>query len=222
MLPAFLLTFSRSSYIGFVAMALTLIAVTRQRKFMLSFILVGGLVVISLVPGIFGKVRDRIMMTYQGDYAVNTVDLGVAGQVKLEDSAAARLGSMKSVIFDKLPQHPIFGLGVTGIGLGDTQYALVLGEVGLSGLALFVWMIYTIFTTARKVYGAYEVPWIRALSLGLMASTVGLLFQAVGVNTFIIIRIMEPFWFITALVMVLYRDLPMNGKTGAGSADARA
>lgn len=41
----------------------------------------------------------------------------------------------------------------------------------------------------------------RGLSLGLFAGFIGLLFHAVGSNTFIIIRIMEPFWFLTAMVL---------------------
>jgi hypothetical protein len=65
-------------------------------------------------------------------------------------------------------------------------------------------MLYRVFSTSKKVYRAYEEPWIKALSLGLMASIAGLLFQAVGVNTFITVRIMEPFWFLTALVMALH------------------
>ena len=210
MFPAFLLTFSRSSYIGFVALVPVLILVSRKRKMLMTFLFCAGLMTVSLFPGLSGKVEDRIMMTYQGRYAVNTIKLGTAGQIKLEDSAAARVGSLKRVMFEVLPKQPIFGRGVTGIGIGDTQYALVLGELGLAGFLVFIWMIYRIFSTARKVYRAYEEPWIKALSLGLMASIAGLLLQAVGVNNFIIVRIMEPFWFLTALVMILHRGIVQN------------
>ena len=161
-------------------------------------------------------------MTYQGDYATNAVSLGSAGQIRLKDSAASRVGAIKHALFERLPQHPIFGWGVTGIGIGDTQYALVLGEMGLAGFFAFLWMIYRIFSTAGKVYRVYSEPWIRALALGLMASVVALLFQSVGVNSFIIVRIMEPFWFLTAIVMTLHKDMPADGKAGLESAAARA
>jgi len=207
MFPAFLMTFSRSSYIGFVVMVPALIFMSRRRKAVMTFIFCAGLMTAAVIPGLSGKVKNRILMTYQGNYATNTVRLGVAGQIKLEDSAAARVGSFKRVVLEKLPEHPIFGCGVTGIGIGDTQYALVLGEMGLAGFCVFIWMIAVIFLTAKKVYRAYEEPWIKALGLGLMASIIGLLFQALGVNNFIIVRIMEPFWFLTALVMVLDRGI---------------
>jgi hypothetical protein len=219
MFPAFLLTFSRASYIGFAAMVPVLVAISRKRKLMMTSFFGIGLAALSLAPGIAGKVQNRIMMTYTGQYATNIVDIGSAGQVKLEDSAATRVRALKWVLYEKLPQHPILGSGVTGIGLGDTQYALVLGELGLAGLCVFIWMIYRVFSTARKVYRAYEEPWIKALSLGLMASITGLLFQAVGVNTFILVRVMEPFWFLTALVMALYKDIPAAGKAEAAGAD---
>ena len=36
-----------------------------------------------------------------------------------------------------------------------------------------------------------------------MAGYVGLLFHAIGTNTFIIVRIMEPFWFFAGIIAVL-------------------
>jgi len=41
------------------------------------------------------------------------------------------------------------------------------------------------------------------LSLGLIAAFVGILFHAVTANSFIIIRIMEPFWFLAGMVMAI-------------------
>jgi hypothetical protein len=48
-----------------------------------------------------------------------------------------------------------------------------------------------------------------------MTALVGLLFQSLGVNSFIIIRIMEPFWFLTALIMVLNRNITIQKQSGA-------
>lgn len=213
MLPAFLATFSRSSYIGFVFMSLTLLVTARRRRMVLGFFLCVGAASAFLIPGLLKKVENRVTMTYRGPEAVNVYKLGSAGQIRMEGSAAARVDSLHRVLFEKLPRHPLLGWGVTGIGLGDTQYALVLGEMGLAGFFVFLWMLYRIIRTAGSVYRAYEEPWIKALGLGLMASIAGLLFQAVGVNNFIIVRIMEPFWFLTAMVMALNNGL--DKKTAA-------
>lgn len=39
--------------------------------------------------------------------------------------------------------------------------------------------------------------------MGFLAGFIGLLIHSFSANTFIIVRIMEPFWFLTALVMML-------------------
>jgi len=209
MFPAFLMTFSRSSYIGFAFMIPVLVFMSRKRRLLLISFFCAGLTAVYFIPGLSGKVSDRITMTYKGQAATNTIRLGVAGQMKMEDSAAARVDSLHRVLYERLPKHPLLGWGVTGVGLGDTQYALVLGELGLVGFFVFLWMLYRIIYTARRVYFAYAEPWIKALSLGLLAAVVGLLFQAIGVNNFIIVRIMEPFWFLTALLMALNNMIPL-------------
>jgi hypothetical protein len=43
----------------------------------------------------------------------------------------------------------------------------------------------------------------RGVALGFMAGTIGLLAHAIGSNTFIIVRIMEPFWFFAGIVLML-------------------
>lgn len=216
MFPAFLLTFSRASYIGFAAMVPALFLLARSRRLFLLGLLSAGIVTAALVPAISHKVVDRVTMTYQGVYATESFQTGVGRDIKLEESAAARVRSLRRIIFEKLPKRPVFGWGVTGVGLGDTQYAIVLGELGLLGAGIFVWMLYRLFYTARSVFSASKSPQIRALALGFMVTLIGLLFQAFGVNTFIIVRIMEPFWFLAALLSVLY----LKGRPGEPAAPA--
>ena len=43
----------------------------------------------------------------------------------------------------------------------------------------------------------------RGLTVGFVAGMVGLLVHAIGSNTFIIVRIMEPFWLFAGIVMML-------------------
>jgi predicted lipid-binding transport protein (Tim44 family) len=43
----------------------------------------------------------------------------------------------------------------------------------------------------------------KGLVLGFMAGFIGLAIHALTANTFIIIRIMEPFWFVTGIIMML-------------------
>lgn len=206
-LPAFLFTYSRASYIGLAAMLPAALWISSRRRLFISMVLMATFLGAILMPGVSEKAEERVRMTFVGELAVKPVEfMGV--RINLEESAYMRYNSMRKVLMDRLPKRPLLGWGVTGIGLGDNQYALVLGELGIIGFFVFLWMLYRVFHTARAVYRAYEEYWIKALAAGLMSGLVGLLFQGVGVNTFIIVRIMEPFWFVTALLSVLYNQRP--------------
>jgi hypothetical protein len=48
-----------------------------------------------------------------------------------------------------------------------------------------------------------KTPYFKGLALGFFAGYCGLLFHALGANTFVIVRIMEPFWFVAGIIAVL-------------------
>jgi len=206
MMPVFMLTLSRSSYIGLMASLAALLAINRKRKLLLAGLLAVGVGALSLAPAISTLVKQRVEYTYKGTYAVEAFETPF-GTVKLETSAAMRVRTWMRSVFYWLPKHIVLGNGVTGVGLVDAQIPLVIGETGLLGLAAWLWMITVAFRTAWRVHRKAEDPLFRGLALGYMVGLVGLLAQSVGVNTFIIVRIMEPFWFLTALMMVLHRQV---------------
>ena len=64
-------------------------------------------------------------------------------------------------------------------------------------------MLFTVGRVAFRVLDKVESNFYRGLSVGFIAGFVGLLFHAIGANTFIIVRIMEPFWFFAGIITVL-------------------
>lgn len=201
--PSFLLTFSRASYMGFITLFLVFVIFVKKRKF---FFLMGAFFVFLItffLPGLGEKVRARIEYTYKGLEAKNIV-VTPFGKITLEDSAYQRYQSIERVVLNVLPNHPFLGAGVTGVGLGDNQYSLVLGETGIIGFVLFVWLIYSILNMSFKVYNKSDNLYERSVAFGVFCSIFAFLVQGFGVNTFIIVRIMEPFWFCVALVSLEY------------------
>jgi O-antigen ligase len=122
------------------------------------------------------------------------------GGVKLDTSLSARLRSYKAATEDWV-EHPILGYGVTGYKFLDTQYLRVVTETGLLGLIIFLLLMSTIFRQGYRVFKGTTDPFYRGLTMGYLAGFIGLLCHALGANTFIIVRIMEPFWFVTAMVI---------------------
>jgi O-antigen ligase len=107
----------------------------------------------------------------------------------------------------------VLGYGVTGWRFIDAQFPRVLVETGVIGLMAFIFLLYSIFKLAITNLKELKTPYLQGLTMGFLAGYIGLLFHAIGANTFIIVRIMEPFWFMAGIIAVL----PQLEKAGLSS-----
>ena len=79
-----------------------------------------------------------------------------------------------------------------------------------------------IFKNALYAYRNTSDPLFSGLSLGYLAGFLAMLVHAIGANTFIIVRIMEPFWFLTAIIIMIPTIEAEELKTKAESGGLRA
>ena len=124
------------------------------------------------------------------------------GDIRLDTSTSARLASLEEIITD-WPKRPILGYGVTGYHFVDAQYPRVLIETGILGLSAFLYLLYCILKLININVKSARTTFSKGLTIGFLAGFIGLLFHAIGANTFIIVRIMEPFWFFAGIIAVL-------------------
>jgi hypothetical protein len=195
----FMFTLSRTSYVGLLPAATVMAVLSSRRRVMIGALLallVASPLVLALLPDTVAK---RVRYTFEPERGQPTVRVGAVG---LDPSTSARLISVKQAI-DGWTQRPIFGYGVTGFAFMDQQFARTLVETGLVGFAAFLVLVWALLKAGIASFRALEVPEDRGLALGFVAGTVGLLGHAIGANTFIIVRIMEPFWFFAAIVVAL-------------------
>ena len=190
-----LYTLSRTGWLGAIPTIIILIVMIKKGKGILLFFLALALLISPLViPKI---VHARIKETFTGSETVT-----FAGhKFHLDDSTTARFKSARRSI-ERWLKSPIIGEGVTSAGaVSDVQYTRILCEVGLVGLSIFIWIIVTLFQAG---FNTYRYPGIsvfgKNISAAFIASLTGLLVMGVSSEVFIIIRIMEPFWFIAAVV----------------------
>jgi O-antigen ligase/polysaccharide polymerase Wzy-like membrane protein len=195
----FAFTLSRASYLGVVPAILVMVALTTKRRVMVSLLLFGLVcspVLLAVAPA---SVTSRILYTFEPEAGQPTIRLGRVG---LDPSTSARLISVQQA-FTGWINRPILGYGVTGFGFMDAQYARVLVETGIIGFGAFVWLLWAVWNSGIAAFRSRLDPEERGLALGSLAGYVGLLMHAIGSNTFIIVRIMEPFWFFAGVVMML-------------------
>ena len=195
-LPAFLFTLSRASYLALVP-ALMVIVWQMPRRLIVTGLLGIGLIVSPLfLPA---AVKHRILYTFNQPAHKDQIEVG---NIRIDTSTSARIVSWKDALAD-WTRYPLLGHGITGYRFVDAQIPRVLAETGVLGLAAFLYLLYCIGRTALENRRHLDDRYLRGIVIGYLAGFVGLLVHAVGANTFIIVRIMEPFWFFTGIVAVL-------------------
>lgn len=195
----FAFTLSRASYLGVIPAFLVFVMFTRKRRFMVGLLLLGLVcspIAIAVAPE---AVKSRITYTFEPEAGQPTVRLGRVG---FDPSTSARFISFQQA-FEGWMKKPFLGHGVTGFGFMDAQYARVLVETGVVGFAAFLWLLWTVLQSSVGALRSRRDPEERGLALGFLAGYVGLLVHGLGSNTFIIVRIMEPFWLFAGIVMMI-------------------
>jgi hypothetical protein len=209
----FLFTESRGSYLAFFPMLAAFVWLSEKRKIVVLVLLF----LLALLPLVAPQaVKQRVSYTFTQRYHPGQhVEVG---NVRLDTSTSARLWSWRAALRD-FPRHPLIGFGVTGYSFLDAQFPRVLVETGLVGLIALLLILRAIFKQGIIVFGQVHDPLHRGISMGFLAGFIGLLVHAIGANTFIIVRIMEPFWFVTAMVVMIPE---LEGKLPRKQPDAPA
>jgi O-antigen ligase len=191
-----LYTLSRSSWLAAGAMGVTLLWLAPKKGQLFSAVVI----VLALSPILLPhQVVERLTYTFEQPPEPGQIQVG---KTRLDTSLSARIRSWQYGL-GGWSRRPLTGHGVASYGFMDAQYVRVLTETGLLGLAAFTWLGINIFRMARRRLHESTDRLATALSLGYLAGFVALLVHGIGANTFIIVRIMEPFWLVTALVVAL-------------------
>jgi len=191
----FFYTLSRASYTGIIFSFLALIVLSKKK-----FILVSVMTAL-IIAGIMVKpeaVLSRVKYTFQERQA----NLTKIGNIYLDPSSTARVVSWANSL-QTWKKNPLLGRGVAGTPFIDGQYILVLSELGILGFLAFLWLLWSVLKHSLSVLRKTDDDLYKGLTLGFITGFIGLTIHSVTANTFIIVRIMESFWFIAGIIMML-------------------
>jgi hypothetical protein len=209
----FVRTLSRASYLALIPLTLSILIFTKKKKIIYGLALIGSIIFTPLIaPSLVHDAMARVNQTFT---AGSSAQYKAVGSIT-DQSALERITSWKTIVTEKLMRTPftfLFGNGITGVGFIDGQLFSTLGETGVIGIILFYGLILKIFLFAKRVYHESSRPLAQSLSLGLMTAVPAVLAQSFTTNSFIIVRIMEPFWFLTGLVVAIHTlsEQPASG-----------
>lgn len=202
----FIMTLSRGGWISFFPMILVIVFFSKKYRFQLFALF---FIFLLILPVIMPKVvHQRIEESFLPEKTLQLFGKRMA----ISESAVARIDAMKFGI-DMISRKPVFGFGVPVQMVVDNQYARVLAETGLFGFAAYYWLLTLVFIVAMHAYRhPFGNNFSQGISLGLMAGLVGLLTHSFSAATFILIRVMEPFWFLVGVVTALPNILEQEKK----------
>lgn len=199
--PPLLFTLSRASYLALIVALLSFLAVSRHR-ILIGAVAVGLVAVIVLGLPVFPEqVRERVTGTFREDPEFRAK----IGPVTFDASSSARIIAYHEA-WNKWIKRPVFGYGVTGTGFLDAQYPRVLVETGFVGLAAFLFIFWRLLRQVWKTFREAQDPFLRGAAMGFFCGIVAMLGHGIAANSFIIIRIAEPFWLLAGLILVIPRS----------------
>jgi O-antigen ligase len=188
-------TQSRGSWIGLILMTGPFMLLSPKRFFFIT----GAIFFLLALPYIAPEsTKERFAVTFRPESGFEQTERFMGKG--LDPSASERVTSYKQG-FAKWKQRPVLGYGVTGGGFIDAQFVRILVETGIVGIALFLFLLWRMALFLWDTYQSVDDPFFKALYLGMLAALAGLVGHGISASSFIIVRIMEPFWFLMGLVV---------------------
>lgn len=188
----FLFTFSRSAYLAFIGgmIVLSLVSKLKWLKLLLLFTLLLSPI---LLPS---SVKERIAFTWEdAKNPDRTMGVDFSFQERIRSFGRS---------WEALKINPLIGLGVASWVYPDNQYSRTLHEVGILGGVFWLWIFLRLYKIGTWLYNDIEGGLLKGFSLGYSAGIICILLHGAGACTLYIVRIMEPFWFVSGLIVSLY------------------
>jgi len=202
-----LYTLSRASYIALIG-GMAVLGVISRRYLVLAGL---GLVLLASPYVMPKEVTERVSSTVQTESAPPASKWAPPSQPGQElHLTVDKSTEERFLVWRKVRYlmgvgwiYALFGGGVSWESVMDSQYARVFLETGIVGFAAFVYLQFCLLRSTRQSY-RWAPDWMgRGLCMGVFASVAALILHGMGTISFLIVRVMEPFWFLVAATVII-------------------
>ncbi|MDD5675916.1 MAG: hypothetical protein PHC61_17225 [Chitinivibrionales bacterium] len=191
-----LFSISRSSWMSSFVVMFVLYLKSRKHGFFFAILILILLTLPFFLPEV---VRLRLFETFFSHGQAGSQI--VIGGMRVDPSASARIFTYQFVL-QRILVHPFLGFGMTGFIFLDGQYFRNLIELGIIGSTAFFWLMFKAHRTINEAIVLSTKGRLHGLMIGFYAGFWGMLTHALSANSFIIIRMAEPFWCLMGMVIV--------------------
>ncbi len=213
-LAGILLTYSRPSFLA-MYIALIFFAIARRHKALIVFLIILTLLFPFLVP--------QSVKNWAKDVEYNPLRM-----MCNDDRIAVYRNSLRMI-----KAHPLIGLGTNNYMKSykyykeypeyrnivtleymraHNMYLEMAAELGLTGLGIFLWMLFRLFAAARAAYKRPEGNYLKIIALSLSACLIAFLINGLTESSFYYSRVVPVFWYISGLILGLS---PLSRKSSA-------
>lgn len=191
---------SRASVFGVVVSFAVVLLLISKRGF--------GTERIRLASGVFIVVAIFLVLNHSLNYLDKSGRL-IARLTNVEHMKASLFGSRFPLyirLLNTTLKSPLIGLGKTALGTGEAHnhYLRVLLEMGLLGLAAFVYMLISIIRMCLGLASGDRYDLTKAVGLGCLLATLCLMAAATVQDAFLTVKINGAFWGIVGLASSAY------------------
>ena len=186
LLLALLWTYSRQSYLALFVALLAFSLLIGGRRSIPLFIILGLLLL--LLPH---TVLER---TAQIKEAFLSSDI-------YHSSMAFRFRQWRMAL-ETFKYYPLLGVGwgARHRAFYESQFVMVLSEIGAIGLMVFLWLLARMFKTSLFTWRTTKEDVLKGLAAGFIVGFLGLVIQGTVLVDFIITRVVGPCWVIIAIM----------------------
>lgn len=195
-LSAFMLTYSRGSYLALLLSALFL-GVIRERR-ILFFI---------FIAAVFANIIFKSSVIERVSSGVKEVQEWREGTAEPGGNAfISRVTSFQEG-FSVALKHPLLGAGIGNVPLNRTEAQIPKEalETGFTGLFAFLWIMFAIARLCWEIIHTTRNDYVHRLSFGMLAILFGCTISGFSAIPFTTIRTAEPFWFLCGLVAACHQ-----------------